>query len=93
MPAQNFLKEMNLDCHDPFQLAADKNKTEYGDARLGGFWFLGYACQPGLFQPSPKARASILKSIDEHFSNGRSAIKEVRRAKDSFAVRQRYTQT
>lgn len=91
--AQDFLKEMNLDCHDPFQLAADKNKTEYGDARLGGFWFLGYACQPGLFQPSPKARASILKSIDEHFSNGRSAIKEVRRAKDSFAVRQRYTQT
>ena len=34
-----------------------------------------------------------MKSIDEHFSNGRSAIKEVRRAKDSFAVRQRYTQT
>lgn len=91
--AKNFLQDMNLNCHDPFQQVADKNKTEHGDARLGGFWFLGYACQPGLFQPSPKARASILKAVDEHFANGRSAIKDVRKAKDSFAARQRYAQT
>lgn len=91
--AKRFLKNLNLDCHDPFLKAPDKNKTERGDARRGGFWFLGYACQPGLFQPSPKSRATILKSLDEHFSNGRSAIKEVRKKKDSFAARQRYAQT
>jgi RNA-directed DNA polymerase len=91
--AKKFLKDLNLDCHDPFLQASDKNKTEHGDARGGGFWFLGYDCQPGLFQPSPKARSSILKSVDEHFANGRSAINGVRKAKNSFAARQRYAQT
>ena len=93
LSAKKFLKDMSLDCHDPYQKASDKNKTEHGDARIGGFWFLGYDCQPGLFQPSPKARTSILKAVDDHFANGRSAIKDVRKARDSFAARQRYAQT
>jgi len=91
--AKRFLEDMGLDCHDPFLAVSDKNKTEYGDARAGGFWFLGYDCQPGLFQPSPKARAGILKSVDDHFANGRNAIKNVRNARYSFAARQRYAQT
>lgn len=90
--AKNFLEKLNLSCHDPF---ADKRNIEKSDqgAVTQGFTFLGYYCEPGLFLPSDSARKKILKTIDEHLSLARWAIKKVRTEGSSFSHRQRYVQS
>lgn len=90
--ASRFLQELGMKCHDPFAARVDKNKSDFGHVS-SGFVFLGYQCEPGLFQPSKAARQSICKSVDAHLSFGRRAISEVIEEESSFFRRQRYAQT
>lgn len=86
------LTDLNLDCHDPFESERNKDKSDQGQVTQG-FTFLGYYCEPGLFQPSESARKKILSTIDEHLSLARWAIKKVNREQSSFSHRQRYAQS
>jgi len=90
--AVTMLTNLELRCHDPFETNADLDKSEHGDVR-SGFIFLGYKIEPGLYQPSRKARKKILGALDGHFRAGRNAIEDCLKFEDSFASRQRYVQT
>jgi ribonuclease HI/retron-type reverse transcriptase len=90
--ARAVLRDLGLNCHDPFQRIANTAKADFGKAE-NGFIFLGYDIRPGLFQPSHLARQKFEQKIDEHLANGRRSIHEVRKAANSLGSRQRYTQT
>jgi ribonuclease HI len=90
--ARNHLAELDLRCHDPFASTVSPEKAQQGHVD-DGFDFLGYNCRPGLLQPSRRARKGILETVRNHFAAGRGAIREVRKAENSFAARQRYAQT
>jgi ribonuclease HI len=80
-----------LKCHDPFA-DGDRTKSAHGHASIG-FDFLGYRIEPGLFQPSSRARKKLLAAIDEQFRIGRHAIGTCLREQNSLAHRQRAPQT
>lgn len=90
--ARKFLAELGLTCHDPYDLRADRAKSARGHVSAG-FDFLGYRIEPGLMQPSLKARQKVLAAVDEHFRIGRRGINDCIREVDSLAHRQRYVQT
>jgi ribonuclease HI len=58
-----------------------------------GFDFLGYRIEPGLRQPSFKARKKILAAVHQQFQIGRRGINDCLREADSLAHRQRSAQT
>ncbi|KZK90912.1 Ribonuclease HI [Pseudovibrio sp. Ad5] len=93
LSAQKRLKELGLDCHDPFSGKASQEKAQHGNAQQGGFSFLGYDCIPGLFQPNKKARNSLIAKISDRIKVGKDAINTVRQRQNSFAARSRYSQT
>jgi len=90
--ARKHLSDLGLTCHDPFAPGTPEEKASYGGIS-DGCVFLGYDIYPGLLQPSAKARKNIKDTVDDHLRAGRKAIKDVQRAEDSFASRQRYVQT
>lgn len=90
--ARDHLAKLGLTCHDPFATTTSAEKAQHGRVE-DGFDFLGYFCSPGLFQPSRRARKGLLEAVDAHLATGRRAITKVRRQEDSYAERQRYTQT
>ncbi len=90
--ARHMLLEFGLTCHDPYDKSVSREKAAFGNA-AAGFVFLGYDIQPGLLQPSRKARQSLLSKIDLHIRNGKWAINKVLDAKNGFEERQRYAQT
>lgn len=90
--ARKCLADLRLSCHDPYDPQADRAKSARGPVSIG-FDFLGYRIEPGLMQPSLKARRKVLSAIDEHFRIGRRGINDCIREVDSLAHRQRYVQT
>jgi ribonuclease HI len=90
--AESALKNLGLNCHNPFTGKTNPDKASCGHIDIG-FVFLGYDIRPGLFQPSKQARLNLLKTIDGHLSFGRATIAEVKEANYSFEGRQRYSQT
>lgn len=90
--ARKCLADLGLSCHDPYDPRADRAKSAQGPVSIG-FDFLGYRIEPGLMQPSLKARRKLLAAIDEHFRIGRRGINDCIREVDSLAHRQRYVQT
>jgi ribonuclease HI len=90
--AQSCLADLGLTCHDPYAANADRAKSARGSA-TAGFDFLGYRIEPGLRQPSLRARKKILATVDEHVRVGRSGINDCLRESNSLAHRQRYAQT
>lgn len=91
--AEGFLNGLGLKCHNPFSGASSPDKAQWGNANGSGFSFLGYDCEPGLFQPNRKARLSLLEKIRSRIKSGKAAIGHVRKKQDSFAARSRYAQT
>ncbi|WP_417673825.1 RNase H family protein [Roseibium sp.] len=91
--AQKFLKDLGLECHDPYSGTSSPDKAQFGNAHSGGFSFLGYDCAPGLFQPNRKARNSLLEKVRSRIKAGQVAIGHVRKKQNSFAARSRYVQT
>jgi RNA-directed DNA polymerase len=85
------LADLRLSCHDPFT-GGDLTKSAHGHASAG-FDFLGYRIEPGLRQPSARARKKLLAAVDEQFSIGRRATNECLRESSSLAHRQRAPQT
>ena len=90
--AQAHLSKLGLRCHDPYAAETDAKKAERGPVS-GGFDFLGYRIEPGLYQPSAKARQKVLAEVDKHIRMGRRGITDCIRKADSFENRQRYAQT
>jgi RNA-directed DNA polymerase len=90
--AKDMLRNMGLNCHDPYSDRVDFEKAKHGRVE-DGFVFLGYDIRPGLFQPSRQARQKLEKVVDGHIYIGKRAISEVKKAKNSFENRQRYAQT
>ena len=90
--SRDCLSELGLTCHDPYDPSADRNKSARGHVSTG-FDFLGYRIEPGLRQPSFKARQKVLAAVDEHVRIGRRGINDCIREADSLAHRQRYPQT
>lgn len=90
--ARKCLAELGLTCHDPYDPAANRAKSARGHVSAG-FDFLGYRIEPGLMQPSLKARQKLLAAVNEHFRIGRRGINDCIRELDSLAHRQRYAQT
>jgi len=90
--AVRILTDLGLECHDPYVAGANSEKSEQGSV-ASGFVFLGYDIEPGLYQPSKKARKKILEAVDEHIGAGRRAINDCLLHESSFANRQRYVQT
>ncbi|TVR06565.1 MAG: RNA-directed DNA polymerase [Salinarimonadaceae bacterium] len=91
--AEAFLNGLGLKCHNPYSGTSSPDKAQFGNARERGFSFLGYDCEPGLFQPNRKARSSLLEKIRDRIKAGKTAIGHVRKNQDSFAARSRYAQT
>ncbi|AUQ52880.1 RNase H family protein [Phaeobacter inhibens] len=91
--ARKFLKDLGLECHDPYSGKSSPDKAQFGNAHKGGFSFLGYECAPGLFQPNRKARNSLLEKTRGRIKAGKAAIGQVRKKQNSFAARSRYVQT
>lgn len=91
--ARKHLKDLGLECHDPYSGKSSPDKAQFGNAHSGGFSFLGYDCAPGLFQPNRKARNSLLEKIRGRIKVGKTAIGQVRKKQNSFAARSRYVQT
>lgn len=89
---KKLLAELGLQCHDPFAKKVDVEKTEQGNV-ASSFVFLGHQIEPGLRQPSRKARKSVLSAVDETLKYGRQGIEDCIELQDSFANRQRYVQT
>ena len=89
--ARACLAELGLNCHDPYVLN-DRAKSAHGQLS-DGFDFLGYRIEPGLRQPSARARKKLLLAVDEQFRVGRRAINECLLRRDSLAQRQRAPQT
>ena len=90
--ARNCLAELGLTCHDPYDPGANRAKSARGHGSAG-FDFLGYRIEPGLMQPSLKARQKLLAAVDEQVRIGRGGINDCIREVDSLAHRQRYAQT
>lgn len=90
--ARRSLAELGLTCHDPYDSRSDRAKSARGHMSAG-FDFLGFRIEPGLMQPSLKARQKLLAAVDEHFRIGRRGINGCIRESDSLAHRQRYAQT
>src|SRR5262249_8955122 len=90
--ARTYLSELRLTCHDPYGADSNRVKSARGPV-AAGFDFLGYRIEPGLRQPSFKARKKILAAVDEHLRIGRRAVNDCLRKADSLAHRQRYAQT
>lgn len=90
--AEKALKDLNLDCHDPYSAKTNPDKSECGRVDAG-FIFLGYDIRPGLYQPSKKARKNLLTLIDEAISIGQNSIRSVAADQNSFARSQRFVQT
>ncbi|QKG71769.1 RNase H family protein [Erythrobacter mangrovi] len=86
------LKELNLDCKNPFSEKCDPAKADYG-AVSEKIIFLGHQIEPGLWQPARAARQELLQKIRAQFAAGRTAIKDVKARSDSFAAKSRYIQT
>lgn len=91
--ARKHLRDLGLECHDPYSGTSSPDKAQFGEAHSGGFSFLGYDCAPGLFQPNRKARNSLLEKIRGRIKAGKTAIGQVRKRQNSFAARSRYVQT
>jgi len=91
--ARKHLRDLGLECHDPYSGTSSPDKAQFGNAHSGGFSFLGYDCAPGLFQPNRKARNSLLEKIRGRIKAGKTAIGHVRKKQNSFAARSRYVQT
>lgn len=91
--AENYLNGLGLKCHDPYSGTSSPDKAQCGNANGGGFSFLGYDCQPGLFQPNRKARLSLLEKVRDRIKAGEAAIGQVRKKRNSFSARSRYAQT
>ena len=91
--AEGFLNGLGLKCHDPYSGTSSPDKAQCGNANGSGFSFLGYDCEPGLFQPNRKARLSLLEKIRGRIKSGKAAIGQVRKKRDSFTARSRYAQT
>jgi ribonuclease HI len=89
---KGILGALNLDCHDPYATSQNREKSEHGHAD-DGFVFLGYQIHRGLYQPSSKAKAKLLKTIDDTLSNGRRSVRRVVQSTDSWFAEQRYAQT
>lgn len=90
--ARSCLAELGLSCHDPYGANANRAKSERGSV-AAGFDFLGYRIEPGLLQPSSRARKKILAAVDEQLRIGRRGISDCLREANSLAHRQRYAQT
>jgi RNA-directed DNA polymerase len=88
----SLLKDMGLECANPFDGTTDKAKAEAGNA-TDGFEFLGYRIEPGLFQPSKKSKKKLLASVDQCLSDGRKSIRHCLRRQNSYARQQRLAQT
>ena len=89
--SRNRFADLGLSCHDPYA-GADRTKSAHGHASAG-FDFLGYRIEPGLRQPSARARQKLLSAVDEQFRIGRRAIDECLRQRSSLAHRLRAPQT
>lgn len=89
---RQMLSDLGLDCHDPFKGVPNPEKSEFGTAE-GGFVFLGYQIEHGLYQPSQRSKKKLLSALDECFRDGRNGINTCIRYGDSFANRQRYAQS
>jgi len=91
--SRKFLKDIGLECHDPYSGKSSPDKAQFGNANGGGFSFLGFDCAPGLFQPNKKARRSLLEKIEGRIKAGKAAIGRVRKTQNSFSAKSRYVQT
>lgn len=89
--AAAFLSELGLPCHDPFDEKTPADKAVYGHVDKG-FVFLGYDVFPKLLQPSQKARDSLKEKVYQQIKTAQGDIIMVKRAKDSFAAKQKYVQ-
>lgn len=90
--ATELLKDLGLECHDPFEQNAKKDKAQHGYCE-DEFTFLGYSLSARHRRPSDKAFKKLIESIDKAIANGkRDATKCVYR-QNSFAARQRFAQT
>ena len=56
--ARTCLAELGLTCHDPYGAGTNRMKSARGTV-ASGFDFLGYRIEPGLLQPSFKARKKV----------------------------------
>ena len=90
--ATKYLKNLGLDCHDPFDSETSRKKAQHGNTKQG-FDFLGYNIMPGQIQPSSDARKSLIKKIDNEIFYGKKSIKKVISNNNSFEGKQRYIQT
>ena len=90
--ARTCLAELGLTCHDPYGAGTNRMKSARGTV-ASGFDFLGYRIEPGLLQPSFKARKKVLSAVDEQLRIGRRGINDCLREANSLAHRQRYAQT
>lgn len=88
--AKTHLTNLGLKCHDPAEGMA-KDKADHGKIE-NGFVFLGYDIRPGLFQPSAKARAEILKAVKDRIRVGKRSIVAIKREPHADNS-QRYVQT
>ncbi|MGH1349563.1 MAG: RNase H family protein [Methyloligellaceae bacterium] len=88
--AKTHLEKLGLKCHDPFAKSI-KDKADFGEIK-DGFVFLGYDIRPGLFQPSAKARAELLKSVRNRIKVGKRSIVDIIRQPHADNS-QRYVQT
>jgi ribonuclease HI/retron-type reverse transcriptase len=88
--AKAHLEELGLQCHDPFAEARN-DKADHGKID-DGFVFLGYDIRPGLFQPSAKARAEMLKAVKDRIRVGKRSIGAIKREPHADNS-QRYVQT
>ena len=85
--AQEHLARFEMEAYDP---ASRSDKASFGQT-AEGFDFLGCRVQPGLIQPSPKARAALKDGVRDLLKKGRTAM---RRAKSGdLGAAQRYVQT
>ena len=76
--AKAHLAALGLRCHDPLE-NADHSKAQLGQV-ASGFDFLGYHIEPGLLQPSAKARGNLLSSIRNRIRDGKRQIRIARTA-------------
>lgn len=90
--ADCMLRELGLECINPYKEKCDPAKADQGPIS-NGVIFLGHQIHPGLLQPSRGARQDLLEKIRAHLADGRASIKDVRATNDSFAARGRYAQT
>ena len=90
--AKKMLRELNLECHDPYNKKTAKEKAQHGHAD-NEFIFLGHVIKSNYLAPSEQARKKLLEKIGYQLSKGRQSILKVLHEENSFKKKQRYVQT